>query len=154
MRFAVAVLLGLVTTAGAPGQDKDAKVAPRFGIQADMERFPQGEPKEALASVLKAVQAKKYDYLLAHLADPAFVDMRVKLYGGNFDELVKETAAKFAQDPTAVKELGRFLKEGQWEVADASASAQLKDVKDRRVFLRKADGRWFLENKQKPTAEK
>ena len=56
---------------------------------------------------------------------------------------------RLANRPVAVKEMARFLKEGQWEVSDAAATAQLKDVKDRRLFFRKLDGRWFLENRMK-----
>jgi len=155
MRVAVALLAGVVCLSAGHAQDaKEGKLAKRYGIEVDLEIYPQGTPKEALASVLKAIERKRIDYLLAHLADPEFVDMRVRVLGGKFEELVKETTAKLAADPTAVKELGRFLREGQWEGDDATASAQLKDVKERRVYMRKLEGRWFLENRQKPPAEK
>jgi hypothetical protein len=145
MRVAVVVLLGLVCASGLCGQD--AKSSPRYGIVVNQDSYPQDTPKDTLASVLKAIVNQRIDYLLAQLADPEFVDKRVRDTGGQFDDLVKETSAKLAGDPTAVKELNRCLKEGQWEVNDAAATAQLKDVKDRRVFLRKVGGRWFLENR-------
>src|SRR5262249_33431656 len=127
----------------------------RYGIDANVRDLPQDTPKQALASVLLAMERGRINYLLAHLADPTFVDNRVKeIYGGDFDELVRETTGKLADNPAARKELQRFLKEGDWEGDDNSASARLKDVKDRQVFLRKIGQRWYLENRQKPTPAK
>jgi len=142
-----------VGTSALAFQESDA--TRRYAIPANLRLYPQSTPKEALASVLTAIDNKRIDYLLAQLTDPAFVDRRVKnLYGGDFAELVRETTAKLANEPGTAKELGRFLKEGEWEVNDTSASARLKDVKDRQVFLRKVDDRWYLENRQKPAAAK
>src|SRR5438552_17204398 len=76
MRFGIVLLVGLMTFGvGEP--------AARYGIAPDLKTFPQATAKEALASVLKAVEAKRFDYLVAQLADPEFVDDRVKrLYAG------------------------------------------------------------------------
>ena len=154
MRLAVAFLVGVVFVAGALAQQsKDAKPARRYGIEPNLESYPQATPKEALASVLQAIDQNRVNYLLAQLADPDFVDRRVKALGGKFEELVRETTAKLADDPGAVKELRRFLKEGDWEERSDTASAQVKDLKDRRVFFRKIGGRWFFENRQKAEEE-
>src|SRR5262245_61113248 len=57
----------------------------RYGISLDVKTYPQATAKEALASVLKAIDARKIDYLVAQLADPSFVDDRVKrVYAGKF----------------------------------------------------------------------
>src|SRR5438309_759707 len=91
----------------------------RYGIEANLRDYPQETPKEALASVLRASERGRISYLLAHLADPAFVDKRVKeVYGGDFEELVRETTAKLTDNPATLKELQRFLKEGEWEAGD------------------------------------
>jgi len=128
---------------------------PRYGIEANLRDYSQETPKDTLASVLRAIERGRINYLLAQLADPAFVDQRVKtVYGGDFDELVRETTAKLADNPTAVKELQRFLKEGEWEGGENSANAKLKDVKDRQVLFRKIGTRWYLENRQKPEPAK
>src|SRR5579885_855243 len=142
-RIAVVVLLVGVTA--SPAQTPGAK---RYGIEPDVEAYPQKTPKEALASVLKAIDAGRMDYLMAQLADPQFVDERVKNYAGGFDDLVKETTTKFSQDAASIKEMRRILREGEWQEGDASASAHLKD-KERTVFLKKIGDRWFLENRQK-----
>src|SRR5262249_24121734 len=95
--------------------------------------------KEAFASVLKAIESKRIDYLLAQLSDPEWVDGRVEAYEGGFGDLVKETTAKL--DPPAIKRLGRFLKEGEFETIDATVVVRLKDIKDRVVRLRRLAGR-------------
>ncbi len=134
---------------------QEAGLSSRYGIPLNTRLYPQNTPKDALASVISAINNKRINYLLAQLTEPTFVDRRVKeLYGGDFDELVRETTAKLGNEPGSVKELSRFLKDGEWEVADTTATARLKDIKDRQVFLRKVGDRWFLENRQKPEAAK
>ncbi len=144
MRWAVAFLIGWLWMMGATAQESGA----RYGIEPDLDNYPQKTPKVALESILKAIQIKKVDYLLAQLADPAFVDRRVKeVHGGKFEEMVKETTSKLIDDPETVPLLRRFLKEGEWEDGDDAVSAKLKDVKER-LFFRKSGGRWFLENRK------
>ena len=152
MRFAVVFVLGIWGLIGVSvAWAQQAKQPPaRYGIEADLDNYPQAEPKAALASVLKAIDQKKIDYLLAQLSDPQWVDERVqKVHGGRFEELVKETAAKLASDPTEVEELRRFLREGTWTENDSEVQVSLKDVPDRQVFLRKIGSRWYLENQKK-----
>jgi hypothetical protein len=127
----------------------------RYGVIQNLVKYPQADPKQALASVLKAIEDQRIDYLLAHLADPEFVDDRVKqVYGGKFDELVRETKTKLADYPASVKELERFAKEGEWQETKESAVAKLKDVKERQVFMKKVGNRWYFENKQKAEESK
>jgi hypothetical protein len=146
---AIASLICLVCLTGAWAQaTKDDQPPRRYGISADLEKYPQATPKETLGSVIKAIENKRIDYLLAHLADPQFVDMRVQDYGGKFDEVVKEAQKKLADDPAVVKQLQRFYKEGDLDESDDRASFRLKDAKDR-IYLRKLENRWFMENRQK-----
>jgi len=119
----------------------------RFGVVFDPEHFPQKTPKECLGSVIKAIDERKIDYLLAQLADPEFVNQHVKAAGG-FAEFVKQTSDRLASDPAKVRELKRFLDEGTWEEADDAATARLKDVKGRAVFLKKIENRWYFEDRQ------
>jgi hypothetical protein len=149
-------MLGMMVVGNSRAQDaKTAKLAMRYGIEVDMVTYPQATPKDALASVLKAIEAVKINYLLAHLADPDWVDQQVKKdHHGQFESMVKETTEKIANDRTSIKELRRFLQEGTWETTDTTATAQLKDVKNRRVYMRKLEGRWFLENSQDVKKEK
>jgi hypothetical protein len=153
MRKVVAILVCVLIMGTGVQAQKGKDPAKRYGIEADLEDYPQAAPKIALESVLKAIDNKKIDYLLAHLADPAWVDEQVKtIHAGKFEGMVKETSDKFAKDPTMIKELRRILKEGEWKEEDAAASACLKDAKDSCVFLRKIEGRWFLEDRKKAEA--
>jgi len=151
MRFAIAFasgILGLaVVSAGVAQQGKQPPA--RFGIEADLDNYPQAEPKAALESVLKAIDKKKIDYLLAQLADPQWVDDRVqKAYDGKFEEYVKEVTRLYANDPSQVVELRRFLGEGTWEINDSEARVTLKDVPKDEVILRKIESRWYLEHQK------
>ena len=120
----------------------------RFGVEINLKSFPQATPKEALASALKVVDLKRVDYLMAHLTDPDWVDRRVELYQGGFAELVREATAKL--DAPAVKQLRRFLDEGDFETLDTGAVVRHKKVPDRIVRFRKVGDRWFLRNMHKP----
>jgi hypothetical protein len=148
-----AVLLAAVTglalsSGGAVAQEKGS----RYGVALDTKSYPQATAKEALGSVLKAAAAKKFDYLVAHLAEPAFVDDRVKrLYGGKFAEQVDDTRARL--DPATLKLLRRFLDQGKWTTEKGEATARLNDVKDRVVRLVRKDGRWYLEHRDRLSAE-
>jgi hypothetical protein len=139
----------------------DANLAKRYGIEANLVFYPQKEPRETVLSIVKAIEKERLDYMLAHLADPRFVDEAVADYkkavptGSDsakqvlaFDRLVKETSQYFLEDPTLLKELRKFAKDGEWEADEEKATGTLKTVQGRKVFLRKQAGRWFLENRQ------
>jgi hypothetical protein len=142
MRRPCPALLLLLASA-LPAAAQDGK---RYGVARDASSYPQATAKEALASALKAIDAGNFAYLVAQLAEPAFVDDRVKrVYGGRFDEQVSDTRARL--DPATVKQLRRFFKEGKWTVDKDTAVVTLDDVKDRAVRLVKKDGRWFLQHR-------
>lgn len=142
MRPAFLLPLALVVaTPLAFAQDKTA----RYGIGLDTKTYPQSSPKETLSSVLKAIENKKIDYLLAHLAEPQFIDNRVKkIYGGKFSEQVDETRGRL--DPFTVKQLKLFLDEGKFATEKAVATVTLEKVKNRQVKFIQKDGRWYLDN--------
>lgn len=145
MRFVVALNLAIVF---APVAIAQPKVAPRFTIEWDGESFPQANAKDAFASVIKAIDQNRIDYLLAHLVEPDYVDRRVAALGGKFDRIVDTTRQKFADDPESVKELKRFLNDGQYEEAGDTATVKLKGT-PRLVYLKKVGDRWYFENRQK-----
>jgi hypothetical protein len=126
---------------------KDKEPPRRYDVRADLETYPQSAPKETLESAMKAIKSKRMDYLLAHLADPEFVDKRVQEYGGRFDEVVREAKAKLVDDPSAFKQLQHYLREGQWQENEMDASVGLKDGKEH-VYFRKLENRWFMHNRK------
>jgi hypothetical protein len=139
---------------------KPGKLTKRFGYDFIAELYPQKTPQEALQSIVKAIETKRVDYLVAHLADPQFVDPRIVEYkalyqGGEagravlaFDRLVRETTLHFQEDPVLLKELRLFAKEAEWEGKEDETVGTLKKGSPRRVYLRKAEERWFLQNRQ------
>src|SRR5262245_17885580 len=80
MRAVSIGVLALIMSAPALAQKKDDENN-RYGIEVDKDAFAQATPKDALRSVLKAADAGRFDYLLAHLADPAYVEKQVKENG-------------------------------------------------------------------------
>jgi hypothetical protein len=152
MRGLVSLAAVALATAGAAAQDEPAKPAPRFGVEVDGENYPQTNARVALRSVVRAIERRRIDYLVAQLTDPEFVDRRVQQYGGRFNEVVSEATAKLVDDPTSVKELTQFSQRGEWQEAGDTATVRLADVPGRQVFLRKIGNRWFLENRQRAEA--
>lgn len=120
----------------------------QYGVKPDLKSYPQSTAKEALTSILQAVEKKQHDYLLAHLADPDWVEKRVKSYGGKFDEVVEETKDRLT--PLAVKRLKRFLENGKWTVTGKEALVTYDKVPSRVVRFRQIDDRWFLQNDYDP----
>jgi hypothetical protein len=148
MRYllAVALLLGVafVSTAHA-----DQPSESRYGVAIDLKTYPQSTAKEALASVIKAVENKRVDYLVAQMADPVYIDDRVqRLYDGKFEPQVEDTRLKL--DDATLKLFQRFLKDGEWTSDKMTEYVRLKDVKDRCIYFRRIGERWYLENRYKP----
>jgi hypothetical protein len=134
----LACLIGHVTA--APQEEM------RYGVALDTKTYPQTTPQEALASVVKAIEGNRVDYVLAYLAVPRTVDATVRNdFDGNFVHYVRAMESKLT--PDAARLFIRFVKEGEWKIQGDSASATLKDVKDKGVFLLKVDGRWRLESR-------
>jgi hypothetical protein len=148
MRWTLIVLAGLVLQGDAFGQQPPV-LNPRYSYEFDTDGYPQNTPKETLASVLKAIDQKKVDYLLAHLADPVFVDSRVAdVHKGSFPAMVQETIDKLRDDPESIAMLRRFLKEGEFDAQEMEGRATIKGVKDR-LYFKRYETRWFLDNKRK-----
>jgi hypothetical protein len=166
MRGVVGLVMGGCLLASAWAAAGEPLVI-RYRIPANYEKYPQDTPAKALASVVKAVELGQIEYLLAHLADPAFVDRRVDEYKAQHSHLVKEKAREdgrillaferltnetrdhFKGEPGLVKELQRFAQKGEWETKDGIAVAQLKSIPTRRVFMKEIQKRWYLEDRQR-----
>ena len=154
MRLAVVVGALVIITAPATAQKKDPPPPARYGIETDLEAFPQDSAKAALSSVVKAIDARKFDYLAAHLADPEEVDKKVLDLGGKFERHVKVVADHLTNAPDAVRQLRRFASEGEVSVNGDAAVVSHKEIKGRQVFFRKIGGQWYLQDRQKPEKEK
>ena len=155
MRGVLTFALGFLVVALATAQDKkaDAPTA-RYGVAADLETYPQVSAKQALASVAKALERKRVEYVLAHLANPEFVDESVQRLGGKFDELVREVGTHLADNPKETQAFFRLLKEGNVEETGTSAKATHKDIPGRQIALTQKGGRWFMNNENEGEKKK
>ncbi|HVK08513.1 MAG TPA: hypothetical protein VM597_07020 [Gemmataceae bacterium] len=72
----------------------------------------------------------------------------------NVRNLVEEMARKAGEDQEALAGMRRFLREGVFEETGDTAVGRLKDVKDRAVYFKLIDGRWFLDNRTEDRAAK
>ena len=64
----------------------------------------------------------------------------------NFDQAAAAIRKKFFEDPEALKDLKRFLAEGDFNESGDAAEATLKDVKDRKMAFRKVGRLWVMKN--------
>ena len=80
---------------------------------------------------------------------PAELNARVKEVGTrlNFRNFTGVIRQKLADDPNHLKDLRRFLREAEFQIAGDTATAKHKDVKDRALYFKKVKDRWFLENR-------
>lgn len=87
----VTVLLaaaGLARTQEGKPKDK-GEPPPRFGVPSRVKAYPQATPKQALESVVEAIEKGEITYMLAHLLDPAFVETRVADRAAQFEPAVQ-----------------------------------------------------------------
>jgi hypothetical protein len=198
MRLVVALALvaGSVALAQEPkNPDLPKEIPARYGVPPKVRNYPQDSPKKALLSALEAIDRGDANYIVAHLMDPGFVDLRVndrakqfeadaeielsrlrdfqlrnpekfapsdrlptdrpkfnaliieKSRERGFQQLVRDVQQKLLDDPLAIKEMQKLLRDGM--VADTETGAKIThpDVKDKALYLRKIDDRWFLENR-------
>src|SRR5438477_356654 len=82
------------------------------GFDYNQSLYPQKTPAETIGSIVKAIDNKRIDYMLAQIAEPKFVDAQVAQYKAlftkgkdeartflAFDRLVNETVEYFLSDP-------------------------------------------------------
>jgi hypothetical protein len=150
MRTGLWSLIGLIGVLAFAAQDGAEKLPEkRFGIEVDLKTYPQITPKATLGSLLKAIDAKRVDYVLAQLADPEWVDRRVKETGGGFAALVEESTPRLVGDAAAVKRFKKLLADGEWKIDTTAASVRLKESDNGVLFFRKMTQRWHVENRKK-----
>ena len=188
MRRLLAVLAVFVVATITNAQPPDVK--PRFDVLHNSEFYRQDTPQETLKSVVGAIGRDRYDYVIAHLLDPSYVNSRLsttqsyferiaadqvaQTAGGrllkgaelqariqqvgtslNAKQLAEQMKQKIAEEPDNLKDLKRFAREGEFVDTGDTATATVKDIKDRALYFKKVEGRWFLENRKedKPAAK-
>lgn len=142
MRGAFAVVM--LCAAVAVGQPPPAEVPPeRYGVRAEVVLYPQGTPKQAVASLAALIERKKYEYLVAQVLDPATVDARVAQRASVFlpgierqldDQRARQRLQPASVDPNArVPDDAKLFAELAQAKADGIAFREV--VKDVRAHL-------------------
>ena len=150
MKNVVVVLFMLVNCAYNPGPlpAQAVKEIGRFGIALDEASFPQNSPENLRKSLLKALDLDKIEYLLAHLADPLFIDKNIKeVHEGSFAKQVAETREKLKKGLKSPLE--SLLKDGKLEVTAKSASLKDSTLKDFALSMKLENNKWYMENNKK-----
>lgn len=63
-----------------------------------------------------------------------------------FRLVARDVGDTLTEHPDHVKELRRFLRDGQFQITGDSAIVMHRDFKDRQVTLKRVTGRWFVED--------
>jgi len=151
MRWLSCALFGVVFALGLLAQDEPREVPDvRYKVEANYESYPQATPKEALSSVMRAIDRKRFDYVAAHLLDPAIVDRRIQETKVTFATCVQDVQTKLTDDPEAVRELRKFLVRGEITENGDTAMVKVAELPQRVVMLKKIGKRWFMENRRTP----
>src|SRR5439155_4817290 len=92
---------------------------------------------------------ERYDPAVRVPVDPALFKERVADESRKraFDQVIRDVRDKLTDDPQTLRDLRRFARDGVFPTAGMAATAKvtLPDVKDRAVYLKKVEDRWFLE---------
>ena len=148
LTVAVVTVLSLLPAAGFAAEEKpkpkdQQNLDRRYGIDVNLEKYPQDEPKESLRSIIKAAKAGDFEYLLAHLASPTQMDKRLDNDETQLKGLAKQLAGNKAE--AMINGLTRHLNQGTWDIQDELAWSEADGQND--VSLEKIGKRWFLHNR-------
>jgi hypothetical protein len=106
----------------------------RYGIDVNPINYPQKTPQEGLKAIVKALDSGAYEYMLAHLVDPKFVETRVAEY---FTMMYPKELLRKEEEPIALAE-------------DKTTRLRLEVQRDRRLVDRQvlAFGRLVKETRK------
>jgi len=139
--LAVAVLAAHRAAAAEDGL-RPVSLVHRYGLEVDLEHFPQGDPQQTIRSVIRATKSGRVDYMLAHLISPSQVDAKFR---GDV-EAMKKAAAKATPQKSAkmIAALERQLAEGTWTIRRDRAWSRVDGLPA--LSLEKIGDHWFMHN--------
>ena len=71
-----------------------------------------------------------------------------------FRQLIRDVEDKLLDDPQAMKDLRKIMRDGVYTDEPGGTRATHPDVKNKVLILRKIDDRYFLENRQEDTSKR
>lgn len=129
-------------------QAQAVKESGRYGIAVDEATFPQNSPENLRKSLLKALESDKIDYMLAHLAHPAFIEKNVReVHEGDFSKQVSETKEKLKNGLKTPLET--LLKTGKLESSEKAGTIKDPGLKDFVIHMKLENNKWYMENNKK-----
>jgi len=114
----------------------------RYGIRVEPTRYPQGDPRPAIRSVIRASRGGDIAYMLAHLISPEQVDVKLQGDRAAFDRMV--AAGEKGKVDAFVGAMERLLDDGTWVIRKDYARATLHGIRE--LTREQIDGRWFMHN--------
>lgn len=88
--FSTVFILATVASAQPPD------VKPRFDVLHNAEFYRQDTPQETLKSVVAAIGRDRFDYVIAHLFEPSYVNVRLSTTQSYFDRVAAGQVAQTA----------------------------------------------------------
>lgn len=144
--FALALVLGLASAASSQeGRPKTAEeTPPRYGVAFKGKVYLQATPKESLSSLIEAADKGEFNYLVAHLLEPSFVDARVADRAKQFEpQVIMNLAAlrdfqqknldKVERDSRVPTDAAKFQERVLIDARAAAFKQLVKDVQEKFV---------------------
>ncbi|MEE8451168.1 MAG: hypothetical protein V3R99_04605 [Thermoguttaceae bacterium] len=122
------------------------EISPRYGVDADLKRYPQSDPQQAIRSIIKTIVAGDVEYMLAHLISPTQVDEKLAGSQKAFAKLAVKPSDKKAK--ALSDSLKRQLSDGTWTIRRHLAWTKADGVPD--LSMEKIANRWFMHNTPVP----
>jgi len=121
MRPLFALVASIVFAAAVSAQD----IPSRFEVLYNPDLYKQDTPQDTVNSILGAIERGRFDYIVAHLLDPDFVDNRLATTRNYFERVAAEQVAGSAG--------GATLKGAELEnrIRDVGLRLNVADLADR-----------------------
>ncbi len=118
-------------------------------LENEAEDHLRGVREKQKANPLGVLPEEKLPYEPKAFAE--FVKVEAKNRG--FKATIEDVRKKFAADLNIVKEMKRYLRDGEFIETGDTAKVVLKDAKGKGIFFVKVKDRWFVEDRQEEAAK-
>lgn len=93
MRTWLAILAALSLSTSVATAQPIREIPPQFDLFYNPDLYGQRSPREVLAATIAAIERERFDYIVAHLLDPAVVDRWLANNKEHFDRVAAEQVA-------------------------------------------------------------
>jgi hypothetical protein len=118
-------------------------------LESEAEDYLRGVREKQKSNPLGVKPEEKLPYEPKAFAE--FVKVEAKNRG--FKATIEDVRKKFAADLNIVKEMKRYLRDGEFTVSGDTAKVVLKNVAGKGIYFVKVKNRWFVEDRQEEPAK-